>query len=344
MLKIFTSYRLLLRAFLTLGFLGSIGLSDVASMVGIGAGLNSLFGGGGSNSQNYGAGSGVSATTGAMSTTQPGDLAAYYQLLGISPSGYVGAGQQAGQQYTDQAQLMQMYQQMMQQQAGISGGAQKNLMGAGNQLWNTAQDPQHQLYNYMLQQTQDQSRAGTSARGIGMSPEAAGLEQQATTNFNMDWQNQQLARQAQGLSGMTQAYGGAGQQGALAGVNLGQAAGYGQQGAQNTLQSGQVPWQAQQTAYGAPLNAANMYSSALNTAFNPNLASYNQAQSQFGANQQQMGMYGLTQGLNSLNNSPWIQQMFSGGGGGSGGGSGTANYGAGGWYPGMVGDTSLGSL
>jgi hypothetical protein len=81
--------------------------------------------------------------------------------------------------------------------------------GAQNIL-NTANDPRQQLYQRTLQQVQDQSNANASMYGLGSSPYGAGLANQATNNFNIDWQNQQLARQAQGLSAAQGAYGQAG--------------------------------------------------------------------------------------------------------------------------------------
>jgi hypothetical protein len=77
-------------------------------------------------------------------------------------------------------------------------GAGGGLMGLGGQIANTAFDPQSALYNRTVQQLQDQTRAGESARGIANTPYGAGLENQALGNFNIDWQNQQLQRQIQG--------------------------------------------------------------------------------------------------------------------------------------------------
>lgn len=97
-------------------------------------------------------------------------------------------------------------------------GDPTTLFNAGNQVWQTAQDPRNELYARTLQQTQDASRAATSARGIGMSPVAAGIENDATRNFNIDWQNAQLGRQVAGAGALGNAYAqGTGRQGAQAG-------------------------------------------------------------------------------------------------------------------------------
>ncbi len=86
-------------------------------------------------------------------------------------------------------------------------GQANNLFGAGNALATTAFDPQQALYGRTQQQLQDQTRASQGARGISMSPYGAGLENQAMGNFNIDWQNNQLQRQLQGVQGMSSAYG-----------------------------------------------------------------------------------------------------------------------------------------
>lgn len=107
-------------------------------------------------------------------------------------------------------QQVQNYNQQVQQGPGYDTGAVNNagqqvLQGAGqlggfaNQVQQTAMDPQNALYNRTLQQTQDQQRQGQAARGIAMTPYGAGLENQAVQNFNIDWQNNQLQRQTQGL-------------------------------------------------------------------------------------------------------------------------------------------------
>jgi len=90
-------------------------------------------------------------------------------------------------------------------QAGLNQfGTGQALTGAGlgmlpyaSQIMQTGFDPQQALYSRTLQQVQDQQNAQQAMRGIAMSPYGAGLANQATSNFNIDWQNQQLARQAQ---------------------------------------------------------------------------------------------------------------------------------------------------
>lgn len=281
-------------------------LSTIASLLGIGAGANSLL------SQPAG---GPGGTTGALNTVQPNDLSAYYKLLGIDPSGYVQAGNQAGGQYADFAKLLQQLQTQMQGQAGVATGAQNDLLAAGRATWNAGQDPQNALLDRTQQRIVDASRAGTSARGIGMSPEAAGIENQATSNFNIDWNNQELARMIAALSGMGTAFGQAGQQGQLVGADLTGAANFGSQVPGATLSSGSTPFQTQYTAYGAPIGAGNTYSTGLNTAFNPNLAQYNTNTSAAGTQALMTGLNGLQQNYNQPGS--WLQNVFGTGGGGT---------------------------
>ena len=70
--------------------------------------------------------------------------------------------------------------------------------GMAGQIYNTAFDPQQALYNRTQQQVSDQTNAQLAARGIEMGGVGVGIAGQSANNFNIDWQNQQLARQAQG--------------------------------------------------------------------------------------------------------------------------------------------------
>lgn len=70
---------------------------------------------------------------------------------------------------------------------------------AGESILNTGFDPQSALYNRQFQQQQDQTNATAAQNGLAGSPFAAGLSNQANTNFNIDWQNAQLARQVSAL-------------------------------------------------------------------------------------------------------------------------------------------------
>lgn len=105
-----------------------------------------------------------------------------------------------------------MYQQGANQAGGVgmqsginafnSGGAltggNLNMMPDVNALLQLGFDPQNALYQRMSQQTQDQTRAAESARGIQTTPYGAGLENDAMRNFNIDWQNNALSRASTG--------------------------------------------------------------------------------------------------------------------------------------------------
>ena len=96
------------------------------------------------------------------------------------------------------------------QQAALTGyGTGASMLPYAQQIMQTGFDPQQALYNRTLGQVTDQQRAGAAASGVGTSPYATGLENQALSNFNIDWQNQQLGRQATAAS----AGGGLAQQG-----------------------------------------------------------------------------------------------------------------------------------
>lgn len=124
-----------------------------------------------------------------------------------------------------------LYQQGANATAGLGWGTGLEQLGGGSSLINAGQgmlpyaqsilqtgfDPQGALYDRTLQQTTDQARAGLAARGLTMSPYGAGVENKALSDFNIDWQNQQLNRQntaAQGAGYLTNSAGNA--------INLGQ--------------------------------------------------------------------------------------------------------------------------
>lgn len=120
----------------------------------------------------------------------------------------VGAQQGAGVA----AQLGQQGAQNAYDWGGQQVAQAQSLVPYASQIMNTAFDPQQALYNRMLQQLQEQQRAGQSVRGIATTPYGAGLENDALRNFNIDWQNQQLNRQTQGAGAAGNLISTAGQQ------------------------------------------------------------------------------------------------------------------------------------
>lgn len=87
----------------------------------------------------------------------------------------------------------------------------QNAFNFGNQALQQGFDPQNALYNRTAQQVQDFSRASSEARGIDKSPYGAGLENQAMSNFDIDWQNNALQRQNTAANTASTLYGAGGQ-------------------------------------------------------------------------------------------------------------------------------------
>jgi len=180
--------------------------------------------------------------TGTLSSDiMPGFQQTFADQSQISGAPLVQAGQVAGQQYGDLANLSALYGQtlggMIPQQLQQMG----NMQGAGNQILNTAMDPQNQLYNQLYNQNQQQANATNSMYGLGGSPIGAAMTNQADQQFNMNWQNQQLARQLQGIQGAGQANLSADQINQMLGQNLQGAAGFAGAIPGLTLQSAQTP-------------------------------------------------------------------------------------------------------
>lgn len=162
---------------------------------------------------------------------------------------------------------------------GQTMGQGMNQYGGANAVMNTAFDPQNALYDRTKQQVMDSVNANEAARGITMSPYGAGVANKAMSDFNIDWQNNQLARQTQGLQAATGAN--------TAGANLGTV------GTSQINQGGQLPYETGQAAIsneqqsiqdwlnylagGTSASAGNVY-----TAPGPSIIFGGNSQSQFG--------------------------------------------------------------
>lgn len=240
------------------GVVGSVAGSAIS-----GAMAPSTSGGGGAS---YYVPSGLQTADQQWQALQTGNFNRYNQS-NLAPYGEMSLdqGMRAWQQYADPyqnaanaagAQYGALGKQL-QGAANLNFGAQQGLMDAGRNVYQTALDPQNALYNRTAQQLQDQTGATNSMYGLGSSAAGAGVANQAMSNFNIDWQNQQLQRQLQGLQGYGQA---AGQAGQLAG----QGAALGSAGAGYTLQSGQLPYQTSQEIAAAPGQLGGAYGSYLN--------------------------------------------------------------------------------
>ena len=168
----------------------------------------------------------------------------------------------------------------------VSGFGTNQLAPYAGQVMNTAFDPQQQLYNQSLAQTQAQQNAANAQSGVGTSPYGAGLQDQNLQNFNIGWQNQQLNRQTQGLGAAGTALG---QAGSLAQLGQGMSAGaVGQYG-----QASAMPYNAyQQIGQGqlGALGTLGQFGQAAGNQSNQQIQDYlnylSQGTSQQGANNQ----------------------------------------------------------
>ena len=70
------------------------------------------------------------------------------------------------------------------------------LPGYEKQVFADGFDPQNALRDRTAQQTQQSTRAAMEARGVDSTPYGAGVEADTMKNFNIDWQNNQLNREA----------------------------------------------------------------------------------------------------------------------------------------------------
>ncbi|MCA8382540.1 hypothetical protein [Burkholderia cenocepacia] len=137
-------------------------------------------------------------------------------------------------------------------------GVQKQLLGAGQNVYQMGLDPQNALYDRTLNQLTQQTGATNSMYGLGSSAAGAGVQNQALSNFNIDWQNNQLSRALQGLQGYAGAANTAGSYGQAGANALTQAPQY-------TLAGGSTPYNVAQTISGMPGQLANTYGSFLNS-------------------------------------------------------------------------------
>ncbi len=81
--------------------------------------------------------------------------------------------------------------------ANAMGGAANQISGAVSPLLQSGFDPQAALFNRSRDQLMDQTHAVNAMSGLAGTPYGASVESNALGNFDINWQNQQLARQAQ---------------------------------------------------------------------------------------------------------------------------------------------------
>ncbi len=198
---------------------------------------------------------------------------------------YLQGAQQAGNMYGQVGQAAQGQMAGYGQQAQTALGQQQQMYGAGNQIMQTAFDPQQALYQQTQQQVTDQTRAGQAARGLGNSAEGSMEESNAMSNFDINWQNAQLQRQAQGISSGVAANQAGVQQGNLYGQNQQAGLAAGNTAATAYGLQGQTPMQAQQYAAAQPGTVANQYQQYMAGQQGMNTTAMNGAQSYMGLGQ-----------------------------------------------------------
>ena len=218
----------------------------------------------------------MNANGGLANTVDPLYAQTLQQQQGINYQPYLNASNQAGQQYGQLAQQSGQAGAQMMGQANQNFGQQQNLQGMGNQLWQTAADPQNALYNQQYQQTMDQANAVNSMYGLGSSGAGAGMAQQAGNNFNLGWENQQLSRQLQGAQGVASLNQSGNNSGTLGSAQVQAGMGYYGQQPGYTQQSASTPMNAQQYVAGQPAANANQYAGNIGQGMAP----YNQYQNQ----------------------------------------------------------------
>ena len=178
---------------------------------------------------------------------------------------YEMAAKTAGDQYASLAAQVAAQGNQYDQAANLATQQQQAMYGAGQNILTAASDPNNALYGRTQQQLLDQVRSGQAARGIGNSPVGAAEENQALSNFNIDWQNQQLARMQTGIQGAVQANQSGGQQGQLMGANLAASLNATTQQPVFTQQTAQIPLSAAQYVAGQPAANANAYGANMST-------------------------------------------------------------------------------
>ena len=84
---------------------------------------------------------------------------------------------------------------------GTQGAAGSTALNAAAlQTLNTATDPQNALYNRTKAQVTDAANVANAMNGLSGSPFGAGVADAVNQNFNINWQNNQLQRDATGMA------------------------------------------------------------------------------------------------------------------------------------------------
>lgn len=221
---------------------------------------------------------------------------------------------------------------------------------AANQVLQTGFDPQQSLYNRTAGQLGNQTGAMLANSGLGTSGAGAGIMGNTMSNFNIDWQNNQLGRQTQALG----AYDQAGQDLAS---NLGAISSLGNEAASQQFGAAAMPYNFVNNNLGLQQGALDSYGNSTGTLANATTQQsiadalnyfitgnqtadqqFSQETTKYGEDQQsyEQGLAGIGQLTDSLTDPLNLHTMFgssqagyggapmaaSGGGGAAGGSSG----------------------
>lgn len=182
----------------------------------------------------------------------PGFDRAYAAMDNINYAPFQQRAGQAGQTYGQAGDVAVGQMGQFGQRAAADAGQVDAMYGAAGQVLQTAMDPQQALYDRTAHRMQDQVRAGQAARGLGNSEAGMMEEADAMSNFNIDWQNAQLARQATGIQAAGTATGAGVNAGRMYGADQQAALAAGQSGGDFYSQAGQVPLTANEYVASAP--------------------------------------------------------------------------------------------
>lgn len=198
------------------------------------------------------------------------------------------------------------------------------LQGGANQILSTGFDPQQALFNQQQNQVLQQAAAANAMAGIQSSPYGASTAGNTLANFDLNWQNNQLGRQAQALGAATSAIP-TGITAGTQGINTGISTSAQPYSSYNTIQANTIndlaaAIQAANLQYTLPQSTLSDLMSYLNLGQSAS-AEQSQINAQNLANTQSI-FGGIGNFVGSLNPLSWF--------GGSGGGG--ADYGGGGDY------------
>ena len=133
----------------------------------------------------------------------------FNQFGGWTPQTQAGSAQNTldmGNNFTNQAGNTQAFWSDPAMAANITN-ANNLLTQMDPRITQTLQqgfDPQKQLFNQLFNQQQQQNLASQASAGTANTPYGAGLTEQGNQNFDIAWQNAQLARQGQAAQNAAQ--------------------------------------------------------------------------------------------------------------------------------------------